>query len=39
MDIFHKVFALTVLFSEICSIFNDTNKLRVYTIIYKHTNT
>ena len=32
----HKAFALTLLYSEIGSIFNDNHKLRVCAIIFKH---
>ena len=40
MDILHKDFALTLLFSEICSIFNFNykQKLRASSIIFKHKN-
>ena len=38
MDILHKEFALTLLLSEICSIFNDKQKLH-NAIICKQINT
>ena len=38
MDILHKTFALTSLLSEICSIFNDKQQLRICEIIFKHIN-
>ena len=36
MDILHRVFAVNVLYSEICSIVNDKQKLRECAIIFKY---
>ena len=38
MESLHIKFTLTLLFSEICSIFKDNKKLRLCVIIFKHIN-
>ena len=38
VDILHNEFSLTLLFSKLCSIFNDKKKLRARAIIFKYIN-